>query len=249
MIYCFYSRKGEIFYEKKNSITVISNYDGVGLSTNAFAAGSNTLQQASSTAKVIINDTVTVGDIRDLCSKCPESYNLNMDVFKSYSDSNTLTVANAFKLLNDLCNKLPEAKGYNLYSRPDYDMSKLEIYTKDYGNLYKAGLLPQMVTSSMSTVVSMNSQMLNDFFTNLHRYYGQDLKNDYYATENKSYLDSIVLDEDDDKYEKPVVSDIQTKNENNYDKILDDIVKGTYAEGTKERQIQDFYKSLIEYGR
>ena len=34
-----------------------------GLSTNAFAAGSNTLQQASSTAKVIINDTVTVGDI------------------------------------------------------------------------------------------------------------------------------------------------------------------------------------------
>ena len=96
-----------------------------GLSTNAFAAGSNTLQQASSTAKVIINDTVTVGDIRDLCSKCPESYNLNMDVFKSYSDSNTLTVANAFKLLNDLCNKLPEAKGYNLYSRPDYDMSKL----------------------------------------------------------------------------------------------------------------------------
>ena len=205
-----------------------------GLSTNAFAAGSNTLQQASSTAKVIINDTVTVGDIRDLCSKCPESYNLNMDVFKSYSDSNTLTVANAFKLLNDLCNKLPEAKGYNLYSRPDYDMSKLEIYTKDYGNLYKAGLLPQMVTSSMSTVVSMNSQMLNDFFTNLHRYYGQDLKNDYYATENKSYLDSIVLDEDDDKYEKSVVSDIQTKNENNYDKILDDIVKGTYAEGTKE---------------
>ena len=132
-----------------------------GLSTNAFAAGSNTLQQASSTAKVIINDTVTVGDIRDLCSKCPESYNLNMDVFKSYSDSNTLTVANAFKLLNDLCNKLPEAKGYNLYSRPDYDMSKLEIYTKDYGNLYKAGLLPQMVTSSMSTVVSMNSHFLN----------------------------------------------------------------------------------------
>lgn len=62
-----------------------------------------------------------------------------------------------------LCNKLPEAKGYNLYSRPDYDMSRLEIYTKDYGNLYKAGLLPQMVTSSMSTVVSMNSQMLNDF--------------------------------------------------------------------------------------
>lgn len=59
-------------------------------------------------------------------------------------------------------------------------------------------------------------------------------------------MDSIVLDEDDDKYEKSVVSDIQTKNENNYDKILDDIVKGTYAEGTKERQIQDFYKSLID---
>ena len=217
-----------------------------GLSTNVFAAGSNTLQHAASSVKVIINDTVTVGDIRDLCSKCPESYNLNMDVFKSYSDSNTLTVANAFKLLNDLCNKLPEAKGYNLYSKPNYDMSKLDVYTKDYANLYKAGLLPQMVTSSMGTVVSMNSQMLNDFFTNLHRYYGQELKNDYYATENKSYLDSMVLDEDDEKYEKSIMSDTQTKNENNYDKILDDIVKGTYAEGTKERQVQDFYKSLID---
>ena len=72
------------------------------------------------------------------------------------------------------------------------------------------------------------------------------LKNDYYATENKSYLDSMVLDEDDEKYEKSIMSDTQTKNENNYDKILDDIVKGTYAEGTKERQVQDFYKSLID---
>ena len=81
------------------------------------------------------------------------------------------------------------------------------------------------------------------YITSYEEYYGQELKNDYYATENKSYLDSMVLDEDDEKYEKSIMSDTQTKNENNYDKILDDIVKGTYAEGTKERQVQDFYKS------
>ena len=36
-------------------------------------------------------------------------------------------------------------------------------------------------------------------------------KNDYYATENKSYLDSMVLDEDDEKYEKSIMSDTQLK--------------------------------------
>lgn len=216
------------------------------LSINTFAAEINSHQQTISASKLSVDDIVTVGDIKDLCNKCPDEYNLNMEIFKGYNDNNTLTVADAFKLLNDVCDKLPEAKGYNLYSKPNYDMSKLEAYTEYYNNLYRTGLLPQMVTSSISTAVKMNGQMLDDFFVNLHRYYGTDLKNDYYATENKDYLDSLALNLDDKKYEMSVMSDIQTKSENNYDKILDDIINGTYAEGTKERQIQDFYKSLVD---
>lgn len=213
--------------------------------SNAFAAGSVTQNQQTSTVVTYekASDTpITPDNIEKACIKYAETYDLDMTAFNDYKGDNKLSLYEGYSLLNKLFSNLPEAKGFNLYSKPEYNTSR--YFGLD--ELAKAGLLPEIATTPLASKIYMTQGDLDEFFENIHRYMGANVKDDYFATENKSYLDSIILDEEKDEYEKSVPSDVQKQNEENYDKLLDEIIKGNHKEGTMERQIQDFYKSLID---
>jgi putative endopeptidase len=165
------------------------------------------------------------------------------DIIKDTSETATskkLTKAEALVMLRRAFGTLPTLKGDLARSAPE-----VQTYTDlpfwavdDVTALSNAGVL-----SEESGEIGAGEYVTEDYTdlmaSRMYRLFGSNVKDDYYATVNKDYLENSVIE--DGESEKNITNDTQDKVYEVVSAILADIIIKEHSAGSIEQKIKDFY--------
>jgi putative endopeptidase len=189
---------------------------------------------------------LTKGEYAEMLLEQAKEYNTSVkleDIIKDTSETATskkLTKAEALVMLRRAFGTLPTLKGDLARSAPE-----VQTYTDlpfwavdDVTALSNAGVL-----SEESGEIGAGEYVTEDYTdlmaSRMYRLFGSNVKDDYYATVNKDYLENSVIE--DGESEKNITNDTQDKVYEVVSAILADIIIKEHSAGSIEQKIKDFY--------
>jgi putative endopeptidase len=109
--------------------------------------------------------------------------------------------------------------------------------------LNKAGILYVARNNLLSGNDAMKRTELEGLLSRIYALLGTNLKDDFYTTVNKEYLDNSVLT--GDAVEASVFDAMASKAYNQFTEMFESILGGSWEKGTPDRKIVDFYESFV----
>lgn len=197
----------------------------------------------------------TRGEVADMLLTAADDYNplvQKSDIIKGYGDGNDLhedwnvNRAEALVMLKRAFGDLPEPTGHNarvalkagnFTDIPEWAQSELE-------DVFNAGIAAGTAEGIFSPYDDVTKEQMNLFIQRVYALYGTNLKDDFYAAVNKDALNTLEI--------KPgrmlagTIFDLQDESTVQVNDIITEITKGTYAHGTKEQKIADFYNNILD---
>lgn len=200
------------------------------------------------------NDYATRGEVAQMLIEAADDYNPNVqktDIIKGYEDGllheeNNVTRAEALVMLKRAFGDLPSPTGHNArVAIPAENFTDIpEWAVSELGDVFDAGIVAGTSEGIFSPDENVTKEQMQLFIERVYSLFGTNLKDDFYASVNKQTLNNLEI--------KPghVISgtlyDLQDKSTENVNTIIQEIIGGTYENGTKEQKIADFYQSVAD---
>lgn len=173
------------------------------------------------------------------------------DIIKGYGDGELheqqyITRAECFVMVSRAFGELPMPVGDNLRIIADTPSftGVPDWAAKDIDNLANAGIIIGTESGDLLANELVTEEHVTTMIQRIFRHLGTNLKDDFYNTVNKDYLDKSQI--------KPGMSgtgalyDILNSNDECITDIIDTIVGGTHAKGTREQKIAEYYGSVLD---
>jgi putative endopeptidase len=198
-------------------------------------------------------EELTCGQARDLIYSAATHYRngltpavlLNSIPDGAARENKWVTRAEAFVMLDRAFYDLPEPVGDWLRIAPNpaiySDMSDWARSAVD--NLNKAGVLYVVRDNLLSGSDLMKRTELDTLLFRIYAMLGTNLKDDFYTAVNKDFLDNSTLT--GNAVVTSRFDDMADKAYGQFNEILEGILSGSWAEGTPDRKIVDFYEAYV----
>ncbi|MCI2056372.1 MAG: S-layer homology domain-containing protein [Oscillibacter sp.] len=154
-------------------------------------------------ALAVTPDYVTRGEVADLLLAAADDYNPDVkrsDILKGYADGQTheernVTRAQALVMLQRAFGTLPTPQGDN--ARSGYgatNFTDVPAWSKtELANVFQSGIVAGTTATTFSPNAYVTEHQMELFITRTYALEGTNLKDDFYATVNKTALDSSVI--------------------------------------------------------
>lgn len=198
-------------------------------------------------------DYITRGEVVNMLLAAADDYNTGVgksDIIKGRGDGKLdedsyITRAEALVMLSRAFGKLPSLAGDNARSAypylsftdlPDWSISELD-------NILRAGIVAGTTDTTLSPDDKVTYKQMKLFISRIYALEGTNLKDDFYATVNKNFLDSSVIQEGYSGTSN--FMDLGIKANNDVAVIIREIAEGD-AKTEGEKKIATLYNNIID---
>jgi putative endopeptidase len=200
------------------------------------------------------SQSLTQGEAVKLLLNAADFYNPKLnetDVTKDFGDTpynekEPVTTAEFAVLISRAFGTLPTPIGDNLRSATNpIDTSDFPDWGKtDAENIANSRIWLGYNDSTVDWDLPVTLDNANRTISDLYALFGTNLKDDFYHTINKEYLDkSVILPGLNDS---GTFNDVEYINNERISKIIKELTNTEQADGSKEQKIADFYKSAAD---
>lgn len=200
------------------------------------------------------DEDATRGEVAEMLLTAADDYNPGVqksDIIKGYEDGElhedwNVTRAEALVMLKRAFGELPEPEGHNArVAIPAEEFTDIPEWAQtELADVFDAGIVAGTAEGIFSPDDNVTKEQMEIFIERVYSLFGTNLKDDFYATVNKDTLNSLEI--------KPgravsgTLYDLQDESTEAVDAILQEIISGSYEDGTKEQKIADFYQSVAD---
>ncbi|TVX89755.1 M13-type metalloendopeptidase [Paenibacillus agilis] len=196
----------------------------------------------------------TRGEIVNSLLTAADAYNPKINkeaIIKGHKDGNLkenepVKKVEALVMLSRAFGELPEPVGNDLRTRT-FDVAFTDVppwAKKDIDKLIKAGILTAKPDGSLGAYDPITNAEFQTIITRVWALKGSHVNDDFYETINKQWLNKSVIPEGEVMNE--VFFELRQQNKDEIVKIIDDLAVKTFAEGTEEQKLIDFYASALD---
>ncbi len=114
----------------------------------------------------------------------------------------------------------------------------------DLSNLTKAGIIAGYPDGRLGVNDNVTEEQMELLIRRIWAYLGNNLKDSFYATQNKQWLDTTTLSADD--MSVGTFSEVTQVTLQRLEGIVMDMVGGRWAEDSKEQRIKNFYTAALD---
>ncbi|WP_165835521.1 M13 family metallopeptidase [Ruminiclostridium sufflavum] len=197
---------------------------------------------------------VTRGTVCDMLLVAADDYTEDLtrgDIIKGYGDGELkedqlVTRAEAFVMISHAFGELPAPVGNDLRLNPQsVSFTEVPVWAQaDVNNLVSAGVVIGSIDSTLYEKDNVTAEQVQTVINRIWALKGSNLKDDFYNTVNKAWLDQSVIKPGETSAGGFV--EIDNLNNERLTGIINEIISGTYSKGTKEQKISDFYHSVLD---
>lgn len=196
----------------------------------------------------------TRGEVCDMLLKAADDYNAGVkksDIIKGYEDGElhedwSVTRAQALVMLRRAFGDLPKPTGHSARAAiPAEEFTDIPDWARDeLKNIFDAGIVAGTAEGIFSPDDNVTKEQMDLFIKRVYALCGTNLKDDFYATVNKDFLDTAEI--------KPGYTIAGTFYDRGFEaneevmSIISDIASKKYEKGTPEQKVSDFYKCILD---
>ncbi len=173
------------------------------------------------------------------------------DILKGYEDGQLhqeqgLTRAEALVMLKRAFGEFPAPTGHNLRTGyPAENFTDIPDWAdEEISDVLASGIIAGTSESTLSPNDPITKEQLETLIKRTYAYMGKNLKDDYWATVNKNDLDTLEI-KDGRAYVGGSFNETMNTVDEQMIAIRDELLAGSYAKGSKEQKIADFYRSVL----
>ncbi|MDD3363748.1 MAG: M13 family metallopeptidase [Syntrophomonas sp.] len=197
---------------------------------------------------------LTRGQVAKTVLNAADDYNPGIsekDIMQGFGDGylrkeKLATKAQALSMISRAFGKLPSPQGNSLR------MSVFDQYYNDVSvwageaidKLQKAGILYSSVGGELGANENISAVELDNIIKRIWALEGSNLKDDFYATVNKEWLDSSTIPAGEAG--NGTLAIMGQERDQRISDILDTLVQGEWTPGSKEQKLADFYQSVLD---
>ena len=200
-------------------------------------------------------DYATRGEICEMLLTAADDYTPGLtreDIIKGYEDGSTkddqfITRAESFVMVSRAFGTLPEPVGNDLRTSPDkVSFTDVPAWAEnDVNNLINARVVIGTDDGTLHEKDNVTTEQMRTMIQRIWALKGSNLKDDYYNTVNKAWLDASSIRPGE--MSAGGFTEVQYTNNQRLTGIIEDIVSGTsYQKGSKEDKITSFYHNVLD---
>lgn len=194
------------------------------------------------------DNKITTSELASFLLNAADDYNDELKVSQLIDGFNQkqLTRVEALVMVSRAFNQFPEPKGNNLrLSNFSISFSDIPKWAKeDINKLIKAGLLSESSDGKLNSDELITKAEIQNLVSRIFALYGTNLKDDFYSTINKQWLDNSVIEEGEASND--IINELTINNRQRINSIFEELANQIFEKGTKEQKISDLYKTAID---
>ncbi|MDD4803293.1 MAG: M13 family metallopeptidase N-terminal domain-containing protein, partial [Syntrophomonas sp.] len=197
---------------------------------------------------------LTRGQVANKILNAADDYNPGIsekDIMVGFGDGflrkeELTTKAQALSMISRAFGKLPLPQGNSLrMSVFDQHYNDVPVWAGEaIDNLQKAGILYSSVGGKLGANENISAAELDNIVKRIWALEGSNLKDDFYATVNKEWLDSSTIPAGEAG--NGTLAIMGQERDQRISDILDTLSQGKWAPGSKEQKLADFYQSVLD---
>lgn len=194
------------------------------------------------------------GEAADMLFSAADDYNpsvLKTDIIKGYEDGLlhedwNVTRAEALVMLERAFGKLPEPAGHNArVALPKESFTDIPDWAQgELDNVFNSGIVAGTGNGLFSPDELVTDKQMKLFINRVYALFASNKKDDFYAAVNSDKLADFEIQPGNAI--AGTLYDLNDESNTNVSKIIDEIVAGDYAKGSKEQKIADYYNSIVD---
>lgn len=194
------------------------------------------------------------GEAADMLLAAADFYNPGIqknDILKGYDDGQLheergVSRAEALVMLSRAFGKLPEATGHNKNAAlKKEDFSDIPLWAQaELENVFDSGIVAGTAKGVFSPDDNVTKAQMKLFIKRVYALYGENLKDDFYASVNKEILENIEILPGN--LAAGTLESMQIQAAEQLEEIINKIVVGKNPLGTPEQKLADLYKCVID---
>lgn len=200
-------------------------------------------------------DYATRGEVCDMLLRAADDYTPGLtkeDIIKGYEDGSTkedqfITRAESFVMVSRAFGILPQPIGNDLRQSPEkVSFSEVPAWAEDdINNLVNARVVIGTDDGTLHEKDNVTTEQMETMIQRIWALKGNNLKDDYYNTVNKEWLDASTIRPGE--VAAGGFIDVNYKNNQRLTQIIEDIVSNeSYQKGSKEEKISTFYHNVLD---
>ncbi|MCD7905323.1 MAG: M13 family metallopeptidase [Clostridiales bacterium] len=199
-------------------------------------------------------DYLTRGEAAEIIVSAADDYNPGVeisDILKGDSQGNlyedrTVTKLEVFIMLDRAFGDYPEIKGSSLITNnTGAEYTDLPDWAKtEMSQVLAAGITDGTSRSTFGINENVTEAGLQKYLKRVYAVFGTNLKDDFYTTVNKGFLDSIVIN-GSRPGDGRIYEAVDTNWERIYD-IISDCINSSSEAGSKEEKIRNYVENYID---
>lgn len=194
------------------------------------------------------------GEAADMLLAAADFYNPGIqknDILKGYDDGQLheergVSRAEALVMLSRAFGKLPETSGHNKnVALKKEDFSDIPLWAQaELENVFDSGIVAGTAKGVFSPDDNVTKDQMKLFIKRVYALYGENLKDDFYASVNKEILENIEILPGN--LAAGTLESMQIQAAEQLEKIINKVVSGKNPMGTPEQKLADLYKCVID---
>ncbi|MEN6324131.1 MAG: M13 family metallopeptidase [Proteiniphilum sp.] len=197
---------------------------------------------------------LTRGQVAKTVLNAADDYNPGIsekDIMQGFGDGSPrkeelATKAQALSMISRAFGKLPSPQGNSL---------RISVFDQRYNDvpvwaaaamdkLQKAGILYSSVEGKLGANENISAAELDNFIKRIWALEGSNLKDDFYATVNKEWLDNSKIPAGEAG--NGTIAIMGQERDQQISGILDTLAQKEWSPGSKEQKLADFYQSVLD---
>ncbi len=200
------------------------------------------------------DDVLTRIEARDILLGAADDYNPSVtakDILRGYPDGSlqedsSVTRIQALVMLSRAFGDLPEPVGDSARWAVYPEFSDVPQWAQEEAkNVLESGIVLGTEEGMLHPEEPLTQRQLELLIGRVYALFGTNLKDDFYATVNKEWLDSSVIFPG--YIANSCTSEIDYKNQQLLGEIIDEIVNAEQENGSKEDKIKTLYENILNW--
>ncbi len=202
----------------------------------------------------VLDDVLTRSQARDILLAAADDYNPGVtakDILFGYPDGslreeNSVTRIQALVMLSRAFGDLPEPVGDSARWAVYPEFSDIPQWAQQEAeNVLESGIVVGTEDGLLHPEEPLTKRQLELLIGRVFALFGSNLKDDFYATVNKTWLDSSVIFPG--YIGNSITSEIELKNQQQLSQIIEEIVNEEQEDASKEDKIKTLYENILNW--
>ncbi len=199
-------------------------------------------------------DILTRIEARDILLAAADAYNPSVtanDILRGYPDGilreeNSVTRMQALVMLSRAFGDLPEPVGDSARWAAYPEFSDIPQWAQEEAkNVLESGIVVGTEDGLLHPEEALTKSQLTLLIGRVYALFGTNLKDDFYATINKDWLDNSIIFPG--YIANSCASEIDYKNQQLLGEIINEIVNAEQVKGSKEDKIKTLYENILNW--